>query len=456
MANAGVNAESGERVLWDVIAEHLDEAAFRLGQLEHAFEHPLWSLADIAAYPEARLLAHLDGLLVAGDAIVERALVPALLEPDPEQPERSTAAAIALLQLGQRAALAPAFASEDAAVRRAAVRACALAGSPELQAWVLRALADAREPAACSALLASAAALGCAPPPLLAWLQSDDAGLVTAAALAARRADARTHLPVMEHLLGHPEPSVREAALVTALSWGSQAAWSACRSWALDPSAHSSLALSLYAALGGRGEHARIAGLLGAGAHGRQALFALGLSGNVAHVPALLQWLRAEDPLLAKLAAQSMSMITGVDLGDDAFARKDAPPEQAADANADADAALPPLGDDDLDADLAPAPEQALPEPDAEAIERFWHDNAGRFAPEQRYLAGEPFGFEVVLRQLEHGPQRRSHPLALALAVRTAGRIWLDARAFTAEQRASLQRARTDAPRSLPSPFAGF
>jgi uncharacterized protein (TIGR02270 family) len=460
VADAGVNADSEGLVLWDVVLEHLDEAAFGLEQLARAFEHPLWSLADVAGYPEARLLAHLDGLVVAGDAIVERVLVPALLEPEDEQPARITAAALALAQLGQRAALAPALAHEQDAVRRGAVHACALAADPKLDDWVLSELRKAKEPRQRAALLEVAAARGLPPPPLLESLQADDPALVAAAAHVARRADARTHLPVIEYLVAHPERAVREAALLPALAWGSRVAWDACRSWALDASAPCPFALNLYASLGGRGEHERIARLLQSEAHRAAALLALGLSGNVAQVPVLLAQLRGDDPLLVKIAAQSLSMITGIDLGDEALARADQPVQEQQDEpmedEDDAASALPALADDDLDADLAPAPEQALPELDADAVEHRVQEVVAGLAAEQRYLAGEPFGPTVALNALEHGPQRRRHAVALALAIRSGGQVWLDTRAFTARQRADVAAVRALALRKLPSPFAGF
>jgi uncharacterized protein (TIGR02270 family) len=297
------------------------------------------------------------------------------------------------------------------------------------------------------------AARGLPPPPLLEPLQSDDPELIAAAASAARRADARTHLPVIEHLLGHPAGAVREAALVPALAWGSQRAWDACRSWALDPAAPCPLALNLYAALGGRGEHERIARLLQSAPHRAAALFALGLSGSVAQLPALLPWLRGDDPLLGKLAAQSLSMITGIDLGDEALARAGEP--EPADEDDDAASTLPELADDDLEADLVPAPETALPELDADAVERRAQEVVDRLAAEQRHLAGAPFGPAALLDALEHGPQRRRHALALALGIRGGGQLWLDTRAFTARQHADIHAARALALRSLPSPFAG-
>jgi uncharacterized protein (TIGR02270 family) len=460
VADAGVNAESEGLVLWDVVLEHLDEAAFGLEELERAFEHPLWSLADVARYPEARLLAHVDGLVVAGDAIVERLLVPAVLEPEDDQPARITAAALALLHLGQRARLAPAFAHEQRAVRMAVVRACTLTIDPELDAWILSEQRKAGEPRARAALLEIAAARGLPPAPLLESLQSDDEELLAAAAVAARRADARTHLPVIEHLVGHPARAVRQAALVPALAWGSRLAWDACRSWALDAITPCPLALTLYAALGGRGEHEQIARLLQSAPHRAPALFALGLSGNPAQVPALLAQLRGADPLRVKTAAQALSMITGIDLGDESLARPDQPaPEAAGEPQEDEDDAastLPELEDDDLDADLAPAPEAALPELDAEAVERRVQEVASGLASEQRYLAGEPFGPTAALDALERGPQRRRHALALALGIRSGGQVWPNTHAFTTRQRADVAAARALALRSLPSPFAGF
>ncbi len=58
--------------------EHLDEASFLRGQWELAFHAPNYTLAEIASGPEARFLAHIDGLVLGGTLVSEKFLVPGL------------------------------------------------------------------------------------------------------------------------------------------------------------------------------------------------------------------------------------------------------------------------------------------------------------------------------------------------------------------------------------------
>lgn len=111
-------------------------------------------------------------------------------------------------------------------------------------------------------------------------------------------------------------------------------------------------ALEFVALLGGRAEHAVIFAALQRETHAPAAICTLGLSGNVAAIDFLLPLLDAEDETTARRAAKAFGLISGFDLDDDAHHR-DAPEIK------EAAAALPPLEEDDLDADLAAGAESA-------------------------------------------------------------------------------------------------
>lgn len=445
--------EAERTVLWDVVEEHLDEAQFGLEQLDALRSHPRLTLADVTKYPEARLLAHLDALVIGGEAIVERVLAPPVAEPDPEALARTTAAAFVLAQLGRYDVLAPALGHALPAARSALARGLAHSGHARALPWARDRLEHAASDAERSGALEVIAAMRAEPPPVLQWLQSDDAALVASATRAGLCADPQRHLPVMEYLLEHPARDVRETALLAALCWGSSRSFAVCERMALDESASSAPAMALYAVLGGPAQHARLAERLAQPAARNAALFALGYSGAPALLPALLEHLRSDDPLTSKLAAQAIAMITGLDLNDEAFARPAAP-----DATAESEAkeeleALPALEDDDLGADLAPAPEAALELPDAHAITRACEQLVPQLDPKRRFLGGRPYGPDTVLDALERGPMRRRETLALAFAIGTAGQAWIDTRAFSAEQRAQIAAARALGVRSIGSGF---
>jgi uncharacterized protein (TIGR02270 family) len=326
------------------------------------------------------------------------------------------------------------------------VRALALAGGTDLQRWAGDQFRSAPSSGARAAVLDLHAARGLQPPPLMDALRSDDPTLVAAAARAARWAGPRTHLPALEYLLGHDDAAVREAALPTALSLGSARAWAACRRWAFDEEPGVPLAMTACAALGGRAEHARLGHRLACDARPEWVLFALAFSGDRRQVPPLIEWLRSDEPLHAKLALQAIAGITGLDVRDDAFALPaHGPASEAVRDETEARAALPPLDRDNLDADLVPWPEDALPMPNVMAVERFWSERAGRFDPGRRYLAGRAFGAAALVEQLEVAPLRRRHVLAFTLCACTGAGAWLDTRGWSAEQSAGLRALRARA-----------
>jgi uncharacterized protein (TIGR02270 family) len=206
----------------------------------------------------------------------------------------------------------------------------------------------------------------------------------------------------------------------------------------------------MLAILGGPRHHARLAEQLSVKTACKPALFALGFSGNPALLPALLQSLRSVDAQTSKLAAQAIATITGLDLKAEGFTRA-APAE---DSEAQAAAALPALEDDDLEADLVPAPEDALELPDPDAITRYCEQVASQLDPKRRYLNGHSFGPEAVLDALRRGPLRRRAALALAFRVGTHGQVAIDTNALCAQQRAQMEAAA--AVRSIASRFSGY
>ncbi len=67
---------------WDVWEQHLDEASFLWSMRRRGLLAPNWRLRELARHEE-RLLAHLDGLVLAGEKVAEQLLHPALSTEDP-------------------------------------------------------------------------------------------------------------------------------------------------------------------------------------------------------------------------------------------------------------------------------------------------------------------------------------------------------------------------------------
>jgi uncharacterized protein (TIGR02270 family) len=439
MLDVTAASRGDESVLWDVVEEHLDELEFCIEQFESMLDHPLLTLDDLAEGPEARLLAHLDALVIGGAPVVERLLRPAMEELDPSEPARVKAVVLALAAQKEYDLLQAALFHEESGVRAAAVRACRLLDGPDVQGWALRRLTTAKNSRGRAILIDLVAAGGLESALIEESLRSDDAALVTAAARAARHGNPGACLPILESLLESQDAEVRESAMVTALSMGSLNAWAMCERLAADVKTPHALSMVLSAALGSATHHARLAEFAVRRIHGTHPIFALGFSGSPTQVPVLLALLRGSDPLAAKFAAQAFSTIAGIDLGSDAFS---VPPSAASPAQEDDDArrALPPLEDED--AELVSPPEAALPDPNVEAIAQHWSNTNAHFEPRTRYEGGLKFGPESALEYLERAPLRRRHALGLAIAIRSRGRVWVDTRAFSWVQRHQLAGAR--------------
>jgi uncharacterized protein (TIGR02270 family) len=427
-------------VLWDVVEEHLDEAAFLWSQWEAALASPRHTLASVANGPEARLVAHLDGLLVAGAPAQERVLLPALAGDDAE---RAFAAALALLEGAGREGLARVverLAAAGPPLAAAITRALALtrrpgvdpellalarSGAPASVGPALEALAFRAVPVAHDVLLAAVAAL---PPDRIA-------PAVRAARLAGPRA-----LGIVDRALGAPPGPVLDAALETGLLLGLPEAWTACVRVAETGGPGSAFPLLLLALGGEPSEVDRLAGAARDEALRPAALTALAFTGRAAAVDACLPYLR--DPKAARLAAEAISTITGLAVEGRYQAPEPPPPEEPV-----------PLEQDDLDANLVPGPDALLRVPAADALEGWWSKARAQLDGRARCLGGEPWTAKAALAALAGGSMRRRRAVALDLAVRTRGEWTLETRTWAEDQRRLLAERPLPAAADLTSPL---
>jgi hypothetical protein len=265
------------------------------------------------------------------------------------------------------------------------------------------------------------------------------------------RGEAKAFGAIMDKLTSHRDPSVRESALVACLAWGLPHAWQRCERLALDREQDAPFATHLYAALGGRTAHARLAKLLENPVRRASAIAALGYAGSPRHVPELLELVRSDDVLEAKRAAIAIALITGLNLAEDAYVIAPAPlpetprgpleefPPESPEDVAEAAAALPALEDDDLDANLVPPPQDVISPPNPDAIERFWKEVGPTFHEQHRYHLGKPRPEPIDwLDLLVQAPLYARHVLAIAFGIRTGGRAFFDTRLFCEQQRQQL------------------
>jgi uncharacterized protein (TIGR02270 family) len=411
-------------VLWDVIAEHLDEAGWLWEQRERVLGAVDRTLPSLEAGEEARLLAHLDALVIGGSAVADRVLVPAL---GGDEPRAAGAAAWALLAAEEGAYAAAVLEAvargrpENLPAIRAALE---LSPRPALDAEILRAIPAAPPPAQAALLEALAFREADAGPALDRIRTDGDPVLLAAAVRAARFAPAVTADAYLRVTLAHRSPAVREAALETGLALGRRSAWAAARQRVEAGEASRAAVFAL--ALGGEpGDLDLLVARTADPALRDEALWALGFSGRPAAADAALAALAGGG---ARTAAEAFGLVTGSPRLADAVVESE---EEASPA---------PLGGPDPS--RLPGPAWPEAEVIGELLVRWWTEERKRFDPAGRYWRGSPLTPEVYLAALAGEPLRLRPALALDLAARSRGTLRLEPRALGGRQRAQLSSAR--------------
>jgi uncharacterized protein (TIGR02270 family) len=160
----------------------------------------------------------------------------------------------------------------------------------------------------------------------------------------------------------------------------------------------------------------------------RSVIRAAGVVGDPLYIPWLIE--RMAEPVTARLAGESFSMIVGLDL-----AYRDLDRRPAADFQSGPN-------DDPADENVALDDDENLPWPDPERIGQWWTANRSRFSVGTAYFLGTPKPAADWLQALSDAFQRQRHAAALELAIRQPDRAMFEVRARGRLQRQLLARAR--------------
>lgn len=421
-----------ELILWDVVEEHLDEATFLFSQFESLLDHPLLTRADLERSVESRLIAHLDGLVVGGASVAQRLLLPALSEFSEEGTARIVVAAMALLLGGHYAPVRSALFHPLPEICTAVARACSLIPSQSNSNWAVEEFRAAKGQAERQAQLLALGGRRLEARELIECLSSENRDVVCAALDCIEDGAVGMFSAPIGRLLKDADRRVRLAALRPALAWGLPSAKSVLRQLAQEQPAQAEV-MALHAMLNSPQALDDLRAALETPTHRQAALFALGYCGRAEAVPLLMDQIRLSlaasppMPLDAKLALQSIALLTGLDLNDEVYAQ---PAPESLEEAEDGDGALPPLESEDLDRSLVPVADEALPLPNPDAVEQFWQKHREQLAAGMHYLRGRPLDTNVLQAALEQSPLRVQHVLASALYVFTAGATRKDTRCF--------------------------
>lgn len=161
--------------------------------------------------------------------------------------------------------------------------------------------------------------------------------------------------------------------------------------------------------------HALLKTLAQDGSNRRLLIQGAGIAGDPHYVPWLVN--QMEDPELARLAGESFSTITGLDLAYLDLESK--PPEEFM--------AGPTENPEDENVDLDP--DESLPLPDVAKILRWWEANGQRFQTGVRYFMGSVTARAHCLQVLKEGFQRQRAAAAQYLCLLDPGTPMFNTRA---------------------------
>ena len=149
-----------------------------------------------------------------------------------------------------------------------------------------------------------------------------------------------------------------------------------------------------------------------------------GIAGDPSYVPWLIQHMA--DQKTARLAGEAFSLITGLDL---AYLDLDRKPPETIEAGPN---------DDPNDPNVDMDPDDGLPWPDPDRITNWWNANGSHFAAGTRYFMGAPVTRENCVRVLKEGFQRQRILAAHYLCLMQPGTPLFEWRAPVWRQRSVL------------------
>ncbi len=147
----------------------------------------------------------------------------------------------------------------------------------------------------------------------------------------------------------------------------------------------------------------------------RIALIGAGAIGDPALIPWLIDYLSI--PEWARLAGESLSMITGVDLVDENLDGKWPEGFEAGPT------------EEPEDEDVAMDPDEDLPWPEPKLIHEWWGKNKSNFRNGTRYLCGKPISEQQCQHVLRYGYQRQRAAAAIELVMMKPGQPLFEVRA---------------------------
>jgi len=397
----------------NIISQHAEESAFLWLLRDSAVYEPHYSLSDLTKL-DNRVDAHIDGLRIAGDSgweICWEAL-------SWEEPGEIFVSGMLAFESGIEERIHDVLeaVSDDYDLFRGLIAALGWIPFQQIESHILKLIED--ESSALRGIgLAAYAIHRQDPGQFLINALSDSDAMLRARALRAVGELGRKDLvsPLKDHL-NEEDENLRYSAAWSAAIFGDASSVPVLRNIAEGGRAHAvescAMALrnmALAEALEWLREFAQDPD------YKRFAVTGYGVLGNPMPVPWLIQMM--EVPELARVAGESFTMITGVDItyedleGEWSEGFEAGPTESPEDEDVEMD------------------PDEDLPWPEPELISEWWDKNKNNFGNGIRYLCGKPINEEQCQHVLRHGYQRQRAAAAIELAIMNSGQPLFETRA---------------------------
>ncbi|MBW2739286.1 MAG: TIGR02270 family protein [Deltaproteobacteria bacterium] len=396
-----------------VLEQHAEEAAFLWLLRDAAVHEPHYSLSDLA-HLDDRIEAHIDGLRIAGDEGWE--LLKETLAW--EEAGEVFAAAVLAFETGveKRIQAVLEAGSDDYELSRGLVSALGWLPFNQTNGYV-QDLAAAESSALRRIGLAAFAVHRQDPGQFLVNALSDSDSVLRARALrAVGELGRKDLLPILKDHIDEDDEHCRFFAAWSAAVLGDASTVPILRNIAEGEKRYAENACCMAVRLLHLSDaHVWVQELFKNPNLQRLAVTGYGVIGDPMAVAWLIQMMEVEE--LARVAGESFTMITGVDLAYEDLEGEwpegfEAGPTESPE-------------DEDVEMD----PDEDLPWPEPELIAGWWDKNKGKFANGTRYLLGQPISYKHLQQVLRNGYQRQRAAAALELAMLHPGKPLFEVRA---------------------------
>jgi len=409
-------------VLIDILEEHIEEADFLWQQRENALADRAYNLEDLAELEE-RLLAHIDGLVLADEA-GWRLLLPKLSS---DAVGEVFAAAFVAFESGNQERIdqvLKVFPTAENEVLDGIRHALRHTTYPEIET-ITRSYLDAEQGAIQTAAvdILSFRRAPIEESRLMNLLLHPDPNVVTSACNAVGRLRRMSMTKCVDPLLEHPIPRIRQEAMKAGLLLQSEKARRACLQAIQKNGEEAGPAIVFIGQAGEAQALPLLVDKLADPTLARDAVTAIGLLGSVIAMEPLLRC--CSDPTLARRSGEAIQTLTGVDLEKEKLIVPPPSPTETPEQDEEA-----------FDTDL----DEALPYPDPEKVVSWWKANTSRFDKRLRHRKGLPYGPLVLIDLLKTGNLLERHDVAFELALLHPRLPYLETDTFVVYQRKEMAR----------------